>query len=301
MTLGDGATVIYNANSGSGNGVGIEEIERCLQDQGLEPNVHETESASELDEVFSRASGLVVTCGGDGTFSAACTRVAGRADVQLAHVALGTANNIAHSLGLPANSIDALADLASRTTRRMDLAKVSQAERTARFVEGFGCGVFAELLHRYDTSLGKSAMRAIETLVDVVPSFDPVTLKASVDGHDVSGEYLMFSILNMKRIGPRIELAPDADPFDGQFEIVGVKPDAGDRLLEYARAGMAGEVAELDGVVLRRGRDVEIAPGDFVCHLDTDTFEASESNGDDSIHVAVDPEAVTVLVLDPCE
>lgn len=300
MSLGDRATVIYNADSGDGNGVGIEEIERCLQDQGLEPSVHEAESVSELDEILSRASGLVVTCGGDGTFSAACARVAGRDDVQIAHVALGTANNIAHSLGIPPNSLHALADLASRTPRRMNLGKVSHAQQTARFVEGFGCGVFAELLHRYDTSLGKSAMRAFTTLLDVLPSFDPVTVKASVDGHDVSGEYLMFSILNMKRIGPRIELAPDADPFDGQFEIVGVKPDARDSMLGYARASMAGEVGELDGVVLRRGRDVEITPDDFVFHLDTDTFQASESNEGDSIHVTVDEHAVTVLIPDPC-
>ncbi|MDZ7707102.1 MAG: diacylglycerol kinase family protein [Trueperaceae bacterium] len=300
MNLGDRATVIYNADSGAGNGVGIEEIERCLRDQGLEPSVHEAESTSDLDAILSEASGLVVTCGGDGTFSAACAQLAGRDDVQIAHVALGTANNIAYSLGIPPHSIEALADLASRTPRRLNLGKVSQADKTARFVEGFGCGVFAELLHRYDTSLGKSPMRAFTTLIDVLPSFEPVTVKASVDGHDVSGEYLMFSVLNMKRIGPRSSSAPDADPFDGQFDIVGVKPDERDSLLGYAKASMAGDVAELDGVVLRRGCDVEIAPDDFIFHIDTDTFEASASNEDDSIHVTVDEHAVTVLIPDRC-
>lgn len=301
MTLGDPATVIHNAESGNGNGVGIEEIVQCLRDQGLEPSVHETESVAELDDILSDASGLLVTCGGDGTFSAVCNRVAGRSDVQIAHVALGTANNIAHSLGITPNSIDALADLASRTPQRMDLGTVGQAGRTSRFVEGFGCGVFAALLHRYDPGLGKSAMRAFSTLVDVLPSFDPVTVKANVDGHDVSGEYLMFSILNMKRIGPQIELAPDADPFDGQFDVVGVKPDDRDSLLEYANACLSGEVGELDGVVLRRGREVEIAPADFIFHLDTDTFEASERDEDDAIHVTVEEHTVTVLVPDPCE
>ncbi len=300
MTLGDRATVIYNADSGSGNGVDIEEIERCLREQGLEPSVHEVQSESDLDEILSDASGLVVTCGGDGTFSAVCVLVAGRDDVQIAHVALGTANNIAYSLGIPPHSIDALADLASRTPRRMNLGKVSHAGETARFVEGFGCGVFAELLHQYDTSLGKSPMRAFTTLLDVLPSFEPVTVEASVDGHDMSGEYLMFSILNMKRVGPQIELAPDADPFDGLFDIVGVKPDGRDSLLGYARASMVGEVSELDGVVLRRGCDVKITPADFIFHLDTDTFETSESDEGDSIHVTVDPQAVTVLVPDPC-
>lgn len=303
MSLGNQATVIHNAASGNGKRVDFAAIERCLRDQGLEPIVHRTESTAGLDEILQESSGLVITCGGDGTLAAVCQRVTGRHDVQIVHVPLGTANNLGHSLGVPADPIEALADLASRMPQSLDLGNVRQGGRSARFVEGFGCGVFAELLHRYDPRQGKSVMRAFKTIVDVLPSFEPVHVRASVDGHDVSGEYLIFSVLNTKRIGPWIELAPDADPFDKQFEIVGVKPNGRTGLLAYAKATLAGEIGELDGVVLRKGRTVDIFADGGTFHLDTETFETMETEdaSRDTLHVAVDDDSVTMLIPSRCE
>lgn len=298
MTHEEQASVIYNPDAGGARSVAVEDVERCLRAQGFGIEVHVTEGKSDLDDILPDAQGIVVVCGGDGTLAAVLERVAGRDDVSIAHLPLGTANNLGYTLGLPAASLEAIADLASRPRRKMDFGHVSQGGRSARFLEGFGCGLYAELLHAYDPDEGKSVARALKTLMDVLPSFESVRIEASVDGRDASGEYLLFAVLNTKRIGPQIELAPDADPCDGHFEVVAVEPDDRGALASYVEARVAGSVYELENIGVQRGRDIEIAPDDFTFHLDLDTFETATTDDHNPIRVGMDAGAAEIIVPD---
>ena len=288
-------SVIYNPGAGSAASISADDIESCLSDQGLDVEMHVTEAETDLDELLPALEGIVVACGGDGTLSAILHRVAGRPDLTVACLPMGTANNLAHTLGLPVKSLDAIADLASRAKRKLDIGHIQQGHRSARFLEGFGCGLYAELLRAYGSEGDKSPLRAIKALIDVLPKFEPVRVQARVDGKDLTGEYLLFAVLNTKRIGPQIELAPNADPSDGRFEVVAIEPDQRNALVSYVQARIAGGIDRVTTVETFSGRDIEITPNGLTYHHDIATFDTKET-GDDAIRVRVESDLVSVLV-----
>ena len=300
MPTSEPATVVFNPSAGGADATSPDDIREALAEQGYRAACHRTESEHELDGLLADLEGLVVVCGGDGTMSAVLRRLAGRTGLEVALVPLGTANNIAHALELPSRPLDALADLASRPRRTMDLGRVSFAGQTATFVEGFGCGVYAEMLHTYEPDQGKSVGRALEAVLDVMGSFEPVHVRATVDGRDVSDRYLLFAVLNTKRIGPRLELAADADPCDGALDVVGLRSDAGPAMFEYLQALTSGEIGEPDGGVHWHARRVQIARDAFTFHLDTVTYDldARAESADprsDMLDVDILPHHVTVI------
>ncbi len=55
---------------------------------------------------------------------------------------------------------------------------------------------------------------------EIVLTYKPVTCKIVADDVEYSGSYIMLEVMNAKSIGPNLELAPDADPGDGELDIV---------------------------------------------------------------------------------
>ena len=54
----------------------------------------------------------------------------------------------------------------------------------------------------------------------MILSYEPQELQLEIDGVDRSGKYLLAEIMNIKSVGPNLQLAPDADPGDGKFEVI---------------------------------------------------------------------------------
>ena len=48
-------------------------------------------------------------------------------------------------------------------------------------------------------------------------------LQITLDGEDLSGEYILLEVMNIQHIGPSLHLAPDANPGDGLLDVVLVK------------------------------------------------------------------------------
>jgi diacylglycerol kinase (ATP) len=55
-------------------------------------------------------------------------------------------------------------------------------------------------------------------------------MKVTLDGRDVSSEYIMLELMNISYIGPNLCLAPHANPSDGLLDIVFVSKDERDNL-----------------------------------------------------------------------
>ncbi len=86
--------------------------------------------------------GLVVIAGGDGSVRAVVGRLVGRA-IAFIILPLGTANNIAHTLGIEGRVDELLAGLAEPRKQRFDVGRVRFRDRDISFLEGAGCGLLA--------------------------------------------------------------------------------------------------------------------------------------------------------------
>lgn len=261
------ATLIYNSNAGSVNQVTVDVLQEALQEAGYYPVYKATSSEADLDSALEDVKGLVVTAGGDGSIRAVATRLIGRA-VPLAFVPLGTANNISRALGVTAEPMAIVAGLKNPTTCRFDIGRVQGPWGEDYFLEGAGYGLYADTLALYDPEQGKSVLRGIDAIRQTLAEYQVYRTEMKLDGRDISGDYLLAEMMNTQAIGPRLKLAPDADPTDGLLEVVCVDEVVREQFMRFAVSFVSENLAEIPAVALERGRKVEIVWAGFPIHVD---------------------------------
>jgi diacylglycerol kinase (ATP) len=208
---------------------------------------------------------LVLAAGGDGTVRKVFKEVpAGKSAVSV--LPLGSANNIARTLGLAGQDVERLiAGLDRGTRRRYDLGEASTPAGTARFVESFGGGVFVSVLERaedVDADGNEKVEVGLRLLRDVLEETESLPWELEVDGGDSSGAFLAVELMNIRETGANIPLAPRADPGDGLFDVVPIRPDDRAGLLAYLNRRLEGAAVESEPPALPvlRGARVRLRP-----------------------------------------
>jgi diacylglycerol kinase (ATP) len=297
------ATIIYNSNAGQTKTMPLADIQAGLAELGYEPIHAQTESADDLDGALKGVTGLVVAVGGDGTIRAVATKLANRPEVELAFLTAGTANNIAKSLKVNMPWREALASLATPRRLGLDLGRVKGPLGEELFVEAFGCGLYADTLAEYEPEQGKSKLRALNVLTDLLPNFQPYEdWQVLIDGAPVAGKYLLLEALNICMVGPNMNLAPDADPSDGLLDVVTIFESNRTNFMEHIQKMRAGELHDLENVELRRAKKIEIVWTGFPYHLDdTPKFEIEKPEQAETpkrVSPELKPEKEAVLAVD---
>ena len=243
-------TLLVNTSAGDGDHT------RAGLRRELEAAGHRVRPARRKGKGLRRAlrepGDLVVAAGGDGTVGRAMKALAGR-DVPLAILPLGTANNIATSLGVQGG----VADLASRwpTARRVRVAigLVRGPWGETRFVESVGLGLLARMMSpSVDRGIRdvEDARARLEHLVRTLPL---TRWRVEVDGEDLTGDYLLVEALNMSCAGPSLCVTRQGEPGDATLEVI----LAGEGEREALRA--LTRPAELGAVLLpRAGRRLRL-------------------------------------------
>lgn len=294
-------TLIYNPNAGGSADLPCDRLLAALRDAGYAPSYQATQREDDLDDALADAEDLVVVAGGDGTLRAVATRLIGR-QIKVFPLPLGTANNVCKALNIRGSALKLIEGLKRPATRPLDLGHVRGPWGEGYFLEAAGFGLFAEVLANYQPERGKSVLRAVTALMETLLRHQPCHRKLSLDGLDLSGEYLMVEVLNTPATGSRLKLAPDADPSDGLLDVVCIREDDRDNLLRYARAVMDEALAELPSVEVRRGKHLELIWDGFPIHLDAKVpscqrgsrEHALHKGGEGVVYVDVVPEALEV-------
>ncbi|HVM29682.1 MAG TPA: diacylglycerol kinase family protein [Candidatus Limnocylindrales bacterium] len=244
-------------------------------------------------------SDLVVAAGGDGTVTRVALEMAG-ADIPIAILPLGTANNIARSLGLVGSAPEISARWKESQPRPLDVGVVRATWEEYRFVESAGGGLFAELIRSvdHDDSLrlmtGAKGDRALALLEDHVEAARPSRWEVDLDGEDLSGDYIAVEAMNTPFIGPKIPLAPEADPGDGQLELVLLGEQERGALLEYIGGRLREAAAELPDLPVRRGRHVHLRSVEgLTVHVGDEVIEPPRGHSPDGPYdIVLEPGAV---------
>ena len=298
--------LVHNPGAGT-NETGGSELLDVLRDAGHEATHVSTADDGWRHEVRRGQADLVAVAGGDGTVQLVFTALEGT-DATVGVIATGTANNIAHTLGTPVDDpVAAVALWETGGPQPFDLPAVRCAARQGRLVECVGGGVFAELL--------TVAVERVERLGEDGDTQDGLRLlrgvlrdqragrwQVEVDGEDLSGEYLAVVAMNIRRLGPNVELAPGARPGDGLVAVVLVGEAPRSDLVDYVdhlmATGTPGEPADAPRLPTHRGAAVRaVAPLDVRLHVDDERFEAcTDDEGGQVVEVTVDGTALQVLV-----
>jgi diacylglycerol kinase family enzyme len=295
------AYLIYNPNSGGNTNTEPESFVQALKAAGYDPVYQATSSEEDLDPILKEAQGLVVVAGGDGSVRAVATRLIGR-EIPIAILPLGTANNIGRTLGITGSPVDIITGLRDPRIFYFDVGQVRSPWGVDYFLEAFGYGLYADTLQAYEPEKGKSVLRSIQAITQTLKKFRPRHCRLVLDGQNISGNYLLVEVFNTPAMGPRLKLAPDADPGDGLFNVVRIDKAYQEGYLRFLTSMLAGELGELPHVEVNFGKRLKIAWKGFPFHVDAEVrpvrevwpAEATPARGARSTH----PSAHQSIVVD---
>jgi diacylglycerol kinase family enzyme len=270
---------------------------------GYRPHYHSTKTEG-WKTALRQPAELIIAAGGDGTVAKVARELAG-SDVPLAVLPLGTANNIAESLGMGSDPAATVASWATATAAPWDLARATGPWGSKSVVEAMGVGVLPTLIlesarrvPKRTTSVADQMPRNIELLLEILFRSRPSELEVQLDGRDLSGAYFMLEAMNIRSIGPRLALATDADPGDGLLDIVMVRDSERELLAGFLRGRLNGANGP-SGLPCLRGERLSIRGAAVPLHLDDRAWRRSAEHVEDASIMTVDvqviPGAIRVL------
>jgi diacylglycerol kinase (ATP) len=275
-------TLIHNPTAGGAEHAG-DELLKLLSRAGYDAVYKSTKDKDYL-KALKNPGGLVVAAGGDGTVRKVARRLVG-SGVPLAVLPLGTANNIAKSLGLDGDVRQLIEGLSAARRVKFDVGAASGPWGTKTFFEGAGVGLFTDVMRSLDAKKGRRATApahtgerlaaALRALQEALRGYPAHELRATLDGEDVSGRYLLVEAMNIGLVGPNLFLAPDAHPGDGALDFVLLAEESRGEFEEYLSYRLEGKQGA-PYLKVRRGRRLQFIWGGSVLHFDDDAWPKKE-------------------------
>lgn len=274
------ATLIYNQNAGTIGRVSVDDLTARLRQVGYQPVYKATSSEHDLAEALAGVTGLVIAAGGDGTVRAVATRLIGR-DVALSILPMGSANNIARTLGIDGDPLEIIAGLTQPTPCYFDVGYVRAPWGEDYFLEAMGYGLYADVLAAYRPEEGKSVVRSLNAFVQTLTDYQSQPVCMFVDGRELTAPFVVVEAMNTTAFGPRLKVAPIADPGDGLFDLVCIREDNREGLTRYLGGLLTDTFVELPSVEHIRGRSLRIEWDGFPVHVDGEVRPPSPPQPDD--------------------
>lgn len=266
------ARLIYNGQAGNTSGT-LASLLEGIKTAGYEAVYDVTIGEDDLDAVLKISTDLVIVAGGDGSLRAVAKRLLNRpanARPALTVLPLGTANNVANKLMPNLTVTQILEGLSTPVSTPFDVGKVTCDVNESIFLEAAGVGLFASMMANYQPDEGKSPFRALQAMTQTLSSFAPQTLTLEADGTPFTESLVMLEVMNTNAVGPRLNLAPNADPSDGLFDVVMVHEDERVGFLNYVTNVISATVENLPNVEMKRWRKLELACKDWAVHADAE-------------------------------
>jgi diacylglycerol kinase family enzyme len=213
----------------------------------------------------------------------------GRQHAPMGIVPLGTANNLAHTLGIAGPESRIASALASARAARIAIGEVrGPGRQQSGFLEAAGLGMFSWMLRKADDKGVETPEGGIKLLQKLLGKAEAKSMQIEADGQDLSGEYLMAEVMNVSTIGPRLAVAPEADHTDDDLDLILVSEAEREALAEYLDSMLHGLPAAFP-VSSRRVRRVKLYWQAKLGHVDDRPWpsgdDEDETDGEATIQV----------------
>ncbi len=265
--------IVFNPTAGRRRAALLWRVLDVMAANGVRLDLAETQHAGHAAALAREAAGrgatLVVAAGGDGTIAEVANGLNGSV-CRLGVIPLGTANVMAHELGLPFAPREVAAALAFGRTRMIWPGIAVGAAGTRLFVQMLGAGFDAQVVQRLHLPLKRALGRGayvVQSLRETARyRFPPIRLRvdgtacqaASVivsKGHYYAGRYL---------------LAPGTTPSEPGFTVALFDGSGPAAALLYGAALPLNLLPRMPGLRLLRAAEVTIETADVPAQTDGD-------------------------------
>ena len=288
------ALLIINPNSRMGAEADITEGIELLKSAGFELIQKETKSAQDTGAVidkFHQEIDMVIMGGGDGSINSAADAVY-RHQLTLAILPLGTANDLARSLGLPKDLIEVFKIIAANKSRRIDLGSFNGHY----FFNASNIGLGTRVTHELTPDLKKrwgvfSYLRAAFLAFKKTRAF---RVKIIVDGVPHRIKTIQLAIGNGRFYGGGNIIDENATIDDGLLKCYSLPPQSLWELLRVAPWLRAGKHRQLKRTFTAVGRRIEI-----ITHRPREIYADGEAVGETPTVFEIIPKAINVIHIEP--
>jgi diacylglycerol kinase (ATP) len=215
--------IIFNPVAGRRRAHLLWRVLDVLVANGVRLDLAETHRAGHAEalarDAVSRGEAMVVAAGGDGTIAEVANGLMG-SGARLGVIPLGTANVLAHELGLPFAPKSVAAALAFGRTCTLWPGQATGRDRTRLFVQMVGVGFDAHVVHQLPFPLkkvlGKGAY-VVQSMRELIRyKFPPIRMRID----DIETEAASVIISKGRLYGGSFHLASDAIPGNPGFSVV---------------------------------------------------------------------------------
>ncbi len=197
----------------------------------------------------------IIAAGGDGTAHSLAQGMVG-SPLRMGIIPMGTANNVARTLGLPIKLEEAMAVIAKANVRRIDVGRVAGRY----FLEAAGVGLFADAFAAFGKEEPRKwqVFRNLRVLGPMLWNPPVRNLQMTLDGVVEKDVAIWIAVSNSSYIGDNMPLAPDASLEDGEFDVIVVGAMNRTEFLQFVVALYRGKHLALPKVRGVRARSVAI-------------------------------------------
>jgi diacylglycerol kinase (ATP) len=228
-------------------------------------HVYLTTTAGEAAELARIAVGdkcdYVIAAGGDGTLNEVINGVARHASrVRVGLLPLGTGNDFARSLKLPASIDENIEILRTGTTRAVDLVRV-RSDRTRYFIN-VSAGGFSGLVDEKLTPEMKKTWGPLAYLRSAAAAFPELhayrTEVQLENGENLELELYNMIVANGTFVAGGLPVAPEADPSDGLLDVIFVPKRSTTEMVLLAAQIVLGNHLRSECILFRRASSLSV-------------------------------------------
>jgi len=294
-------TLIHNPKAGDAEH-GKKKLMAALAKAGHHATYQSTKKG-DYKKALKTPTDLVLVAGGDGTVA----KVAGRlidTGIPLSVLPLGTANNLARTLGFVASPEEIIARLQGGKKRAFDIGVIRERLGTRYFFEAVGGGLFADYV-RAAKAEGKKTKtiskeqemaRHVSLLHRMLHDYPAQPWKIEIDGKDISDRYILWEAMNIRSVGPALYLASQAATKDGQLDFVCAREADRSLLMDHLEARLAEKKHKFP-LPIRKFRQLRIIWEGSTLHLDDERWprKKQKPQSPSEIEITVKPSALVIL------
>lgn len=276
------AHILHNPSAGKGEYT-KKELIAIIEGQGFECGYSSTKEKGwkKMDDDVD----FLVIAGGDGTVRKVAIKLLdkeGGKNPPIALLPLGTANNIAKSLGIDGHAKEIISNIDKDKRKKFDVGRLKGLEEGSVFLESFGYGIFPSLMSMMKKNPVSEAkapeeelQTALERVHNIILSQDAASFDISIDGREHTGSYIMVEVMNIFSIGPNLGLSPNSDPGDGQFEVVLIPESQREEFASYISHKISGVDKTFIPLIVK-GSDISIDTSVKTLHIDDELIDVKK-------------------------
>lgn len=217
--------VVLNPEAGRGRGKrSAQHIGDLLSARGVAYTLRTSRSAGEAGALARKAAAegarVVAAAGGDGTLNEVLNGLFGTS-AALGVIPLGTGNDFARHVGIPADLDRAVEVLASGALRKVDVGECNGRY----FLNIAGCGFDAVVAARVNAGyrLLRGTPAYLAAVAQSLAAYRPAHMLIETDQERLDSDVMLCAIANTQSYGGGMRIAPEASIEDGLLDVCVVR------------------------------------------------------------------------------